>query len=730
MYVLDVYIQHARHPLNRPFTYVYDGPKKVSMGMRVNVNFNNQDLVGYIKKVVETDKTKDEIEHELGFKVKDVEKFIDEEPILDEKLQTLGMQVASYYFAPLISVLRTMLPPSLRPQKSYIYKPKVKTRRILVPLTKDTEGLTKRQSEVLLHLNDQGYALKSDVGPTIVKKLLELNKVREDDLEVYRYKQVEEDRHEEFTLTKDQQDAINAFNNSSELVFLLQGVTGSGKTEIYYHLAKQTIEQGRQVLFLIPEIILTDQMIRYFKKRFNFNIAILHSGLTDAEKYDEYRRIIKERVDVVIGARSAIFAPLVDVGLIIVDEEQSDTYKNDAVPFYDARTVAIMRAKLENARVIYGTATPTIETKYKAETGAFAQFILPHRINNQDLPDTDIVDISNKNNISDESPFISIQLLNALKETMEKGEQALLLVNRRGYAAFTVCKNCGYLYRCPKCNTVLTYHKEINKLECHHCGYTSGRQIRCPKCNSRNYQHIGFGTEKIVEDVKKIFPEKLVVRLDTNEVSSSEEGQKIVSLFADGVGDIMIGTQMISKGHDFPNVTLVAVVNPDVSLALPYYRSSETLFSLITQTVGRGGRAEKRGHAIIQTTNVNNPLIQLSAAQNYQAFYELELQNRRLLGLPPFTKLISISVFSNSIKATMEAIDVIKKIFYTKFKDEVTIIGPSNERWGISFKKYGKRLILKHNNYFKIKMTIVDIMKRINKISKYDLVINVDPLDI
>lgn len=730
MYILDVYIQHKKLQLNKPFTYVYDGVAKVSVGMRVNVNFNNQKIVGYITKVRETDKTLEEISKDLGFNVKEIDSLIDESPILSEKLTTLAKQVASYYYVPFISVLQAILPPSLRPQRSYVHRPKIKTRDIVVPLTNDTTGLTKRQKEVLISLNDYGYMLKSDIGPTIFKKLLELNKIAVKEKEVYRSEQIEEDVSINFTLTSDQQKAVDYINSTNYETYLLQGVTGSGKTEVYYTLAKQVIEEGRQVLFLIPEIILTNQMVRYFKKRFPFNIAILHSGLTDAEKYDEYRRISNEKVDVVIGARSAIFAPLDNVGLIIVDEEHSETYKQDFSPFYDARTVAIMRAKMENAYVVFGSATPTIETKYKAENNVYGYFNLPKRINEKDLPKTSIVDISDASNLTSESPFISKQLKSALEDCLAKNEQALLLVTKKGYAPFTVCRNCGYLFRCPKCNTPLTYHSHKNKLECHHCGYFMYKPKKCPKCNSRYLQMSGFGTERIVEDIRRMFPDKLILRIDSETISSSKENSKMVNLFAEGYGDIMIGTQMIAKGHDFPNVTLTAIVNPDITLALPYFRTSEKLFSLITQCVGRGGRASKVGSAIIQTSYVNNPIIKLAATQDYEAFYKLELQNRRILSLPPFTNLISLTILGPTENETDRAILGIKKILNLKLKDEIKIIGPARDYAPYFSKNVAKRIIIKHDNYFKLKPVLLNLITRINTNPKYSVVINVDPLDI
>ncbi|HOF65485.1 MAG TPA: primosomal protein N' [Bacilli bacterium] len=730
MYILEVLIEHPRLSLNRPFTYSYKGKELLSVGTRVFINFNNQKIVGYVTKVEETTKSIKELEEEKGFVIKEIDRVIDDNPILTPELVLLADQVASYYFTSKIAVLQAMLPPSLRPKKSFASKPKIKTRTLVVALTNDTNGLTKRQAEVLKDLYYNGASLKSDYSASIIDKLSELGKVSFKEREVYRYNIEESDLVERYELTEDQRKVIDQFNETNYETYLLEGVTGSGKTEVYVELAKQCIARGKQVLLLVPEIALTDGMVNYFKSRFTTNVAVLHSGLTDAQKYDEYRRIKNEQVDIVIGARSAIFAPLSKIGLFIIDEEHSETYKQDITPYYDARTVAIMRAKLFNAKVLLGSATPSLETRARAQKKVYGYLKLTKRINKKPLPKTTIVNLSDVKFIGEKSPFISKPLEAAINDSLNRKEQVILLVNRRGYAPYIACRNCDYVFRCPTCDTTLTLHSKDNELKCHHCGYRTNFVRQCPRCLSKKINYSGFGTQKIFEDIQKMYPEASILRLDSDEANKREQAGKIVNLFANGVADILIGTQMIAKGHDFPNVTLSGVVNPDISLAIPSFRSAERTFQLITQVVGRSGRAKKEGIAIIQTANPNHYAISYGAKQNYEAFFKKEMELRRQNALPPYYHLIVIELGGKDEASLEETLGTMKALLLKELKNEIIVLGPSESDYHPRSRLPYKRLIIKHRNYFKIKPILFKVLQPIISRNIFDVLINVDPLDV
>ena len=561
MLVVETLIEYASHSLNRPFSYVYNGNKKVDRGYRVLIEFNHRQIVGYVINVQETNKTKDQLEEEMGFRIDEIVDVIDNAPLLNEDLLELADKVADYYLAPKISVLQTMLPPSLSPRRSSLKAPKIAYDLFLQVVDDNEEGLTGKQIEILRLIASEGKVLKREIkSVSVVDKLIEKGKVvvvkeekRRLNLPDYAYEKPP-------LLSEEQNKVIEEFNNSHDDVYLLEGVTGSGKTEVYLSLSEQVLSEGRSVLMLVPEISLTPMMMEYFIKRFNNNVAILHSELTPAEKYDEYRKIASGDCHVVIGARSAIFAPLANIGLIILDEEHVESYKQDVVPYYHAREIAIMRGKTHKAKVLLGSATPSLESRARAQRGLYHLLLLKNRINNQKLPPTTIVNMLDYRNIDRDSYIFSKKLRQSLELVLNNHEQAILLINRRGFSTNISCRKCGHVFKCPTCNIALTYHKSDNMLKCHHCDYVEPMPNVCPECGSVHLMKTGFGTERIEDEIARLYPQARTLRLDSDSAKIRAKIPAVIESFRKKEADILVGTQMIAKGHDFPDVTLVGVV--------------------------------------------------------------------------------------------------------------------------------------------------------------------------
>ena len=678
MLIVETLIEYASHSLNRPFSYIYNGNKNIEKGYRVLIEFNHREIVGYVVNVTKSDKTKQEIEEEYGFRIDEIKDVLDNSPLLNDDLLELADEVAEYYLAPKISVLQTMLPPSLSPRKSSLKAPKVAYDQYLVAIDEEEDGLTNKQIEILRLIVKEGKVLKREIkSPSIINKLIELKKIEIVKEEKRRLTLPDFVYEKPPVLSEEQQSVIDEFNNSNDSVYLLEGVTGSGKTEVYLSLSEETLKQGKSVLMLVPEISLTPMMMEYFIKRFNNNVAILHSELTPAEKYDEYRKIAKGDCRVVIGARSAIFAPLSNIGLIILDEEHVESYKQDVVPYYHAREIAIMRGKKHHAKVLLGSATPSLESRARAQNKVYHLLLLRKRINNQKLPPTTIVNMLDYRNIDRDSYIFSRKLRECIQKVLDNNEQAILLINRRGFSTNVSCRKCGHVFKCPTCNIALTYHKSDNMLKCHHCDYVEPFPNRCPECDSEYLMKTGFGTERIEEEIKRLFPKARTLRLDSDSAKIRAKIPAVIESFRQKEADILVGTQMIAKGHDFPDVTLVGVVLADIGLSMPNYRSSERSFQLITQAVGRSGRKDKIGQAIIQTYMPSHYAITLGARQDYELFYRKEMEMRKLQGYPPYTYMAAITVSGKNedavIQAAFDSVDYLNEYF----KDDGVILGPS-----------------------------------------------------
>lgn len=447
--------------------------------------------------------------------------------------------------------------------------------------------------------------------------------------------------------TEEQQKAIDYINDSlssgKQETIVLHGVTGSGKTEVFLHAAAECIRQGKNAIILVPEISLTPQMAERVTGRFGRTVALLHSGLSMGERYDEWCRIKNGEVKLVVGARSAIFAPFDNIGLIIVDEEHDDSYKSESSPCYSAVNVALFRGKQYSSTVILASATPSVSTYYKAEQGIYKKLELPDRINNQKMPDVTIVDMRRELAAGNKS-MLSRRLIDEIAENLNNRQQTILFLNRRGFSTFVTCRSCGFVAKCPHCDISLTYHSDLGRLVCHYCGYEINNLYTCPECDSPHIRYFGTGTQKVEDELKKIFPDVSVIRMDADTTSGRHAHQNILGRFEKEKIDVLIGTQMVTKGIDFPLVTLVGVINADMMLNMDDYRAAERSFSMLTQVSGRAGRGDIKGRAIIQSYNPAAPALQLARTQDYKRFYSGEINLRKMLNNPPFVRIINIVI--------------------------------------------------------------------------------------
>jgi primosomal protein N' (replication factor Y) len=514
-----------------------------------------------------------------------------------------------------------------------------------------------------------------------VKSLVSKRALAEMDQEVYRdpYENRVFEKSIPFTLTAEQTAALKPIqekiHHDEHDVFLLYGVTGSGKTEVYLQAIASVIEKGKEAIMLVPEISLTPQTVKRFKERFGEQVAVMHSGLSVGEKYDEWRKIHRKEVKVVVGARSAVFAPFENLGLVIIDEEHESSYKQEETPRYHARDVAIERAKSYGCPVILGSATPTLESFARAKKNVYKLLTLSQRMNKNALPAVDIVDMREELRTGNRSMFSEL-LFTKLKDRLEKGEQTVLMLNKRGHSSFVMCRSCGLVINCPNCDISLTYHRFNDIMKCHYCGFEEGMPSVCPECESEHIRFFGTGTQKVEEELAKILPEARVIRMDVDTTSKKGSHERLLNAFGEGKADILLGTQMIAKGLDFPNITLVGVLSADTMLHLPDFRSSEKTFQLLTQVSGRAGRHQLPGEVVIQTYTPEHYSIELSALQDYDAFYEREMYLRRQSHYPPYYYVVLITVSHEDLMKTVSVTEKITNYLGSRLNRDSVVLGP------------------------------------------------------
>ena len=669
-------------------TFSYNIPKEliddVAVGKRVIVPFGRKQVEGFVLEIVD-DITSD-------YHLKDIIS-VNNDIVLTEELLSLGRAVSKSTLAPLISCYQAMLPKALKiKQKKEITK-KYETYYKVID---NSFKLSDKQAEIVNIIKDKTVSEKELVNIKKISKarlnLLVEKKVLAKELrESYRleHNDISEEKNK---LTPLQEKVAKEIIDSSDTVYLLHGVTGSGKTEVYMTLIEEGIKRGKQSIVLVPEISLTPQTLARFEKRFGKRVAVFHSALSEGEKYDEYRRVAREEVNVIVGTRSAIFAPLKDISYIIMDEEHSDSYKQENSPRYDTKMVALERCKYHKAKLILGSATPTLESYARALKGVYHLVNLKERVGGRGLPKVEFVDMNKA--LATAKGHFSLELIKRIEETLIRGEQVILLLNRRGYSSVLSCKNCGYVMKCPNCDISLTYHKTNNMLRCHYCGYATNYPKVCPECKEEALRDLGVGTEKIEEEVKSLFGNSKVLRMDVDTTSKKNAHQKIIESFGKGEASILIGTQMVAKGLDFPNVTLVGVLNTDTSLMIPDFRSSEATFDLLSQVAGRSGRA-KEGLVVFQTYNKDHYAISCASNHDYLTFYKEEMAIRKMMKYPPYYYLVLVKISGKDENSCLKEAVRCEKVL-KKYLDKTILLGPTK---AMIFKKmniYTYQIILKY----------------------------------
>lgn len=721
MYI-EVLVEIKAKKLDRTFTYKV--PKsmeeKIEIGKRVLVPFGRQQLEGFILNIVDS--------QTIDFETKEIESVIDEYPVINEEMLELGKYISKKTLSTLISAYQTMLPAALKAKKGFIVNKKIVSYLQLVD--KNYVPKLDKQKQVLELFENSNEILKSTatkISISSVKTLLDKGILKEIKKEEYRLNNNCEIKENNIVLNNEQQHALEEVKKSLNTFspFLLFGVTGSGKTEVYMHIIEEVLKQGKETIVLVPEISLTPQMVDNFKNRFGNNIAILHSRLNDGEKYDEWRKIERREVKIVIGARSAIFAPFTNLGLVIIDEEHTNTYKQENNPRYSAIDIALWRAKKYNCPLVLGSATPSIESYTRAKTGIYKLLTLKNRVN-KNLPTIELIDM--KEEIKRGRKIISRRLDELIKDRLNKNEQIILLLNRRGYSTIITCHDCGYTDKCPNCDIPLTYHKRTGKMKCHYCNYERVKLQSCPKCSSDNINEFGMGTEKLEQIIKDNYPDAKTIRMDVDTTSRKGAHEQIINAFRNEEYNILIGTQMISKGLDFPKVTLVGVVNGDASLNIPDFRNAERTFQLLNQVAGRAGRADLTGNVVIQGFNVDHYSIVLASNHDYPTFYEEELKIRKALRYPPYYNLTLIKIMSSDYKLCFEKANIIAR-YLREHLNDVQILGPSMAPIPRINNIFHVQIILKYKKSDKL-IKELEVCQRNSIDNKVNVEIDINPIKI
>ena len=655
--IAEVIVDIAASETDRIFDYLCD--EDTIVGSRVRAPFGGKTVPGFVMRLKQTSEVPFE-------KLKKVLPCGDELPALTKECLSLAEKITARYRVPKALVLRLFLPTEMRTGK---VRELMRSYAELIRAPKDGEisARAKNQLGVAAYLSQHGKTDCAELNNTFPGGVAGLEKkglVRITREQILRnpYKAVTAERVER-TLTNDQARAVQTVERDERIVQLIHGVTGSGKTEIYLTLIAKCLAEGKSSVFLVPEISLTPQMLAQLRSRFGKNAAILHSGLSAGERFDEWWRLRTGEAKIAIGARSAVFAPLENLGVIIMDEEHDSSYASETAPRYNTFDVAYLRAKQNGCKLVLGSATPSVDTYKRAKEGEFSLIRLEKRINQRPLPEIVIADMRREVRRGNNSAFSS-----ALKEEIEKclaaDKQAILFLNRRGYSQTVICKECGYVAKCEACDVSLTYHRDEDCLKCHYCGAKYNMLSACPECGSIKLSYAGTGTQRIVADLQKLYPTARILRMDNDTTSGKEGHYKILKTFAEKKADILVGTQMIAKGHDFPAVTLVGILDADMSLHFSDYRSGERTFQLLTQVAGRSGRAEEKGKVVLQTFAPENEVLRYAIAYDYEGFYQNEISLRAAMAFPPFSKIVRVLVSGEDDKKTLEVL----KTAYTQLE--------------------------------------------------------------
>lgn len=708
--------------------YVYKVPTafldKIKVGVRVKVNFGTQLLEGFITEIINN--------YEGNILVRDILEVVDDTPILNEEMFELADYLVNKTLCSKISAFQVMLPKALKAKnKTNMHK---KFNKYIV-LNSDINQVNdyiasckyNSQKEILNKLLNEKKVLITSLSSGI-KTLEKKGLIKIIEEEVYRYNIIKDNDFKKVSLNSDQERVVEKIisNLNISKTFLLYGITGSGKTEVYLEVIDNVLKEGKNAIMLVPEISLTPQIVQRFVNRFGNNIAILHSGLSDSEKYDEYRKIKEGLVKIVIGARSAIFAPFDNIGAIIIDEEHTPTYKQDETsPRYDAKDVAIWRSKYHKCPLILGSATPSLESFARAGNHVFELLTLTRRPAGSVLPEVHIVDM--KEEVKRGNFVFSKLMTDKINEKLRKNEQIILLLNRRGYSSMITCSDCGYVEKCPKCDISLTYHKTSNTLRCHYCGFYKKKTDKCSSCGSSNIKDYGMGTQKLEEELKQKFPSANIIRMDMDTTSKKGAHEQIIKDFGRHKYDILVGTQMIAKGLDFPNVSLVGVLNADMSLTIPDFRSAERTFQLLSQVSGRAGRGDIQGEVIIQTYNNNHYSIVFAKNHDYLSFYKEEMKIRKSLSYPPYYYITLVNISCKDYELGFAHADKIGKYLRDNLEKTTIILGPTMANMFKINNVFHYQCIIKYQRDNKLSKVLKEIDDIYKIESKVNVSINVDP---
>ncbi|SFU57977.1 replication restart DNA helicase PriA [Clostridium sp. DSM 8431] len=722
----EVIVNSDAVEIDRPFTYKVKDEHNdiIEVGHRVKVPFGkgNRPVEGFV----------------IGLKCEGIEnikriKYItsieDEEPILSRDDLKLIDFLRDNYLCKYIDAIRCIIPTG-------ILSGLKNKKKIVIGFVKELDGKYKTKDNYI-KISDfvkkhDGEFTKTELNKEFNLSLYSINKLIEEgylcaeDKVVYRYNNRQYKEETKNVLNEEQRAAFNTIMNSDKKGFLLKGVTGSGKTEVYMNLVSEVLNQGKSAIMLVPEIALTPQMIERFKGRFGRDVALFHSRLSLGERYDEWFRIKKGEARLVVGARSAIFLPLNDLGLIIIDEEHENTYKSDHNPKYNTKEVAKFLSEIKGCKYVLGSATPSIESFYEAEIGKLKLIEIKNRVSNKPLPHTEIVDMREEIKSGNLS-ILSRKLHKAVEENLEKGEQTILFLNRRGFSTFVSCRSCGYVFKCPECDVSMTYHKN-GYLVCHLCGRAMKQTKMCPKCGSKYVKFFGAGTERVQEEVHKLFPRARILRMDVDTTRTKDAHENIYNSFKNGEADILIGTQMISKGLDFENVTLVGILAADISLNIPDYRADERTYQIITQVAGRAGRGDKKGNVIVQTYTPESMSLNYAVNNNYDDLYKEEIKVRKAMNYPPFSKILLINGLSKDeakLRNFMaKAGETLKEVL--KNEKDIVILGPTPCIITKIKEKYRWQIVIKGSINIELRKIIKDTLYELTKSVYNDIRVSLD----
>ncbi|MGN1336871.1 MAG: primosomal protein N' [Candidatus Coprovivens sp.] len=715
----EVLIEYSAKAIDKTFTYIIPDHlrKDIKIGMKVLIPFGTKTINGFVTNITN--------EFENTYELKTIVDIVDKYLCLNKEMMELGEYLQEKTLCTKIAAYQAMLPSALKVKDKKNNYTKYITYIELTATKEQIEEYINNNSrkkiniEILTNLLNTKKELKNKYNSTNIKQLLEANLIKESQEQVYRLNK-EKKEIEHFTLSEQQENAINQVDLNTNKTYLLHGVTGSGKTEVYMQLIEKTIKNNKTAIMLVPEISLTTQIVNRFYDRFGPEVAIFHSALSDGERFDEYLKILRNEVKIVVGTRSAIFTPLNNLGLIILDEEHSENYKQDSNPRYHATDMADYRAKYHNIPLILGSATPSLESMARAQKGVYEYIEMTKRIGTSTLPTVKIIDMAEE--MKKRNTIFSEELINKICDRLISNEQSIILLNRRGYSTVITCKSCGYTYECPHCDITLTYHKSSNNLRCHYCGYTVFKGEECPECKEKALIDYGLGTEKLEQELAKKVPDARIIRMDADTTSTKGSHQEIIDKFKNHEYDILLGTQMISKGLDFPLVTLVGVINADTTLNIPDFRSGERTFSLLSQVAGRAGRGKKKGEVILQTYNPDNFTLKCVQENDYMKFYNYEMNNRHKLDYPPYYYLTSIKIASSDYDIASKEITKVKRYLEKNISKKSIILGPTTASMFKVKNIYRFQIIVK----YKVDPMLQKTLKELDELYKLNTKANIE----